>query len=50
MPYRIRKRGNKWVVQKVVNERQEQVGAHDDEQSARRQLTALRIAERRERG
>lgn len=48
MPYRIRKRGDKFVVQKTTGGSQQQVGSHETRASAQRQLTALRISESKE--
>lgn len=46
MPYRVRKRDDKWVVQKVNPDGSvQQVGAHATEIGAKNQLTALRIQE-----
>lgn len=46
MPYQVRKRGDKWVVQKVKPDGGvQQVGSHATEIGAKNQLTALRIQE-----
>lgn len=48
MPYRKRKRGDVWVIVKITGGKQRQVGKHNSEAKADKQLTALRIAESRE--
>lgn len=48
MPYEIRKKGPKWVIVKLKKGRDgtesiEQVGSHDTEEQAKKQLAALKI-------